>query len=237
MSTTTRSLMVGVAIVAGSMCGGWLAQQTGAVTAAAPVPAGYVALNPGRIYDSRGPAFTNARLSAGQQLTINTGQAGASAVGVNIVMTDTVGAGFLTAWPSGPRPNTSVMNSTFAGENIANFLLIPVAADGTFQLFTLNPTHVVVDIMGYMAGGSPVTSAGLFGQITFYEPATSTTLVSGNVTNGTSATASIGADILCPNGSVVTITSFDVLAGASRSWSVTCNGAFTSGATVTVRKV
>ncbi len=170
MSTTRKSLLAGAAIIISSTFGGWMAQQSGHVSAAVQIPAGYVALNPGRIYDSRGPTFTNPRLGGGAQVTINSGQPGASAVGVNIVMTDTIGPGFLTAWPSGGRPQTSVMNSTVAGENVANFLLVPVAPDGTFQLFTQNPTHVVVDIMGYMAGGSALAPAGFSGQITGYAP-------------------------------------------------------------------
>lgn len=237
MTRTRYTLAAGVAIVISSTFGGWLAQHTGPASAAGPVPAGYVALNPGRIYDSRGPSLTNPRLSAGAQVTIDSGQPGASAVGVNLVMTDTVGAGFLTAWPSGPRPGTSVINSTLAGENVANFLLIPVAPDGTFQLFTLNPTHVVVDILGYMAGGSALVPAGFFGEITGYGPSSIFTEVSGTVTNGTAAEINVRADVHCPNGTVETDITFFMPAGSTRGWSVLCDGSFTSGATVTFIQV
>ena len=237
MSAVKRSAMAAVAIVIGSSIGGWAAQQGGSASAAVQIPAGYVALNPGRIYDSRGPTFTNPRLSTGQQVTIDSGQPGASAVGVNIVMTDTTGAGFITAWPAGTRPGTSVMNSTVAGENIANFLLVPVAPDGTFQLFTQNPTHVVVDIMGYMAGGSALVPAGFNGVITGYGPTSIFTQVSGTVTNGTSAEINVRADVQCPNGTVKTDLTFFMPAGSTRGWSVLCDGVFTSGATVTFVEV
>jgi hypothetical protein len=238
MTTSRKTLLAGAAIVISSAFGGWIAQQTDHVSAAVQIPAGYVAINPGRIYDSRGPTFTNPRLSAGQQVTINSGQPGASAVGVNIVMTDTIGAGFLTAWPTGPRPNTSVINSTNPGENVANFLLIPVAADGTFQIFTLNPTHVVIDIMGYMAGGSALVPAGFSGQITGYQPLGTFTSVVGEVTNGTAAAVTVRADVHCVDGTVATDTVFRIPAGATLGWSVLCSGgAFTTGATVTFIQV
>lgn len=233
MTPNCKVLFAGAAIVIGSTIGGWIAQQSDHASAAVQIPAGYVAINPGRIYDSRGPTLTDSRLSAGQQVTVNSGQPGASAVGVNLVMTDTVGPGFLTAWPSGPRPNTSVINSTVAGENIANFLLIPVAADGTFQVFTLNATHIVIDIMGYMAGGSALAPAGFSGQITGYGPSSSYTTVSGDVTNGTSATVDIRADVHLPNGAVDVDSVYSIPPGATRGWSVFVQGIFTSGATVT----
>jgi hypothetical protein len=227
-------MMAGVGIVVGSMCGGWLAQHTGQASAATLIPAGYVALNPGRIYDSRGPSSTNLPLAAGAQVTIDSGHAGASAVGVNIVLTETAGAGFLTAWPSGTRPDTSVMNSTGAGETIANFLLVPVAADGTFQLYTQNPTHVVVDIMGYMAGGSAVVPAGFTGTITAYDPGVTRTNVAGTVTNTTSRSLNLRADVQCqPAGTAEIAYIFDIPAGEVRGWSVSCDEIFIKDATVT----
>ena len=244
MSTISKTLLAGAAIVISSTFGGWMAQQSGHVSAAVQIPAGYVAINPGRIYDSRGVNFTNPRLTAGQQVTINSGQPGASAVGVNVVMTDTVGAGFLTAWPSGPRPNTSVMNSTVAGENIANFLHIPVAPDGTFQIYTPNPTHTIVDIMGYMADGSAVAPSGFTGQITGYGPvgagtAYAYTMVSGEVSNGTSVSVDLRADVHCPDATVKTASVYSIPAGTTRGWGpVMCDGsAFSSGASVTFIQV
>lgn len=148
MHTTRRSFLAVTAIVISSAFGGWVAQLSGHVSAAVQTPAGYVATNPGRIYDSRGPSSSGPRLVAGQQVTINSGQPSASAVGVNITLTDTTAGGFVAAWPSGPWPGTSVVNSSGANENIANFVLVPVAADGTFQILTQNATHIIVDIMG-----------------------------------------------------------------------------------------
>lgn len=233
MTTPRKALLAGAAIVISSTFGGWLAQQSGHASAAVQIPAGYVATNPGRIYDSRGPTGTAPRLAAGRQITINSGQPGASAVGVNITLTDTTAAGFVAAWPSGPWQGTSVINSSTAGENIANFLLVPVAADGTFQILTQNSTHIIVDIMGYMAGGSALVPAGFNGQITGYGPSSIITSVVGDVTNGTATTIDLRADLRCPNGTVEIDYVFDIPAGATRGWSVLCDGVFTSGATIT----
>jgi hypothetical protein len=215
------------------MCGGWLAQQAGHASAAVQIPAGYIALNPGRIYDSRGPSSANPPLAADAQVTIDSGQPGASAVGVNIVMTETVGAGFLTAWPSGTRPGTSVMNSTVAGETIANFLLVPVAPDGTFQLYTQNPAHVVVDIMGYMAGGSELVPAGFTGKITAYDSGLTRTTVAGEIVNNTSTRLNLRADVQCGDGTAEIENILDIPVGATLGWSVSCVGVFSSGSTVT----
>jgi hypothetical protein len=233
MATTRRTLLAGVAVIAGSMGGGWLAQTAGQANAAEQIPAGYIALNPGRIYDSRGPSFTSPPLAAGGQVTINSGHPGASAVGVNIVLTETTGPGFVTAWPSGDRPGTSVMNSSAAGETIANFLLVPVAPDGTFQLYTQNPTHVVVDIMGYMAGGSVLVPAGFSGKVTAYSLGATKTTVVGDVTNNTANSLDLRAVVQCGIGTAAEITYiFDLPAGETRGWSVVCDGFFISGATV-----
>jgi hypothetical protein len=237
VATTKRTALAAIAIIAGSMGGGWIAQHTSLASAAVPIPAGYVAVNPGRIYDSRGPTSTNPPLAAGAQVTINSGQLGASAVGVNIVLTETSGAGFLTAWPSGPRPDTSVINSTAAGETIANFVLVPVAPDGTFQLYTQNPTHVVVDIMGYMAGGSPLVPAGFTGAITAYDSGVTRTTVLGEVTNSTSKALNLRATVRCPNGTAEIAFIFDIPPTGVRGWSVSCEGPFSSGATVSFVEV
>jgi hypothetical protein len=232
MKAVKTSIAAFAVLMIGSTAGGWIAQELGHVTAASPTPAGYVAVNPGRIYDSRGPSLTNPRLSGGQQITVSTGLAGATAVGVNITLTATTGPGFVAAWPSGAWPGTSVINSSGVDENVANFLLVPVATDGTFQILTQYSAHIVVDLMGYMAGGTPPGPSGVSGQITGYGPLSTITEVSGTVTNGNGAAVDVRADVHCPNGTVKTDIVFDIPPGQTRGWSVLCDGTFTSGATV-----
>ena len=78
---------------------------------------------------------------------ISTGQSGAHAVGVNLTIDRTAGPGFVTAWATGPVPNTSVVNADEAGATVANYFVVPVEADGTFLLYTSVTTDVIVDLM------------------------------------------------------------------------------------------
>jgi hypothetical protein len=232
----TKAIVVVMALTFG-MLGGWISTAVRSADASTPIPAGYVTLNGGRVYDSRGPSQTNPRLAAGATVTVATGVVGATAVGVNITLTSTVGPGFVAAWPSGPWPGTSIINSSEPGENIANFALIPVAPDGTFQLLTQQAAHLVVDVMGYMAGGSALVPAGFTATITGYGPGSTITTVSGTITNGTGTERDLRADVRCPNGTVVTDNVFNIPAGATRGFSVICSGVFASGATVVVVEI
>lgn len=230
----TRKLVLVVAVLAAGLGGGFLAGLSGTAGAGPTIPAGYVALAGGRVYDSRGPTFTNPRLAAGTVVTIQTGQPGATAVGINITLTDTTGAGYVSAWASGPWPGTSIINSSEPGENIANFAIVPVAPDGTFQLLTQKPAHLLVDVLGYMAGGSELVPAGFTAVITGYGPVSTITTVSGTISNGTGIERDLRVDVRCPNGTVQLDYVFAIPAGATRGWSVLCTGVFTSGATTTV---
>lgn len=232
-----RKILMVVAVVAAGATGGYLSGAAGTAGAAPTIPAGYVALAGGRVYDSRGPAYTNPRLAAGSIVTIQTGQPGATAVGVNITLTDTTGAGYVGAWASGPWPGTSVINSSEPLENIANFVIVPVAPDGTFQLLTQKSAHLIVDVLGYMAGGSELAPAGFTATTTGYGPLTTITTVSGTISNGTGIERDLRIDVSCPNGTVKLAYAYSIPAGATRGWSVLCDGNFTSGATTTVVEI
>lgn len=163
MVRLVRKVLVVGPVVLSSFAGGFVAQHSGHVGAAGSA-AGYRVVNPNRIFDSRDPGGNQPKLIAGRQVTIQTGQVGSSAVGVNIAMTGTDGAGFLTAWASGARPNTAIINSSQADENISNFAIVPVAADGNTPTATRPPTTRVT---GAGVGGrvsrrtrEPVTRAG-----------------------------------------------------------------------------
>jgi len=227
-----------VLVVVGSAAGGYMAQRaTSPVTAASTTPAGYVSLNPGRILDTRPQYHINYAGSkpAASQFIRVPGVPGAAALAVNITLTETVGPGFLAAWDgNGPRPDVSIINSTFPGENIANFAVVPAAADGSFMLWTYDSTHIVVDLMGYFPGGSTPAPANLSATITGYDadPSGTFTDVSGIVTNGTAIQRDVRVDVRCPNGTVPTDFAFDLSPGATAGWLVECAGAFASGASI-----
>jgi hypothetical protein len=151
---------------------------------------------------------------------------------VNITLTETTGPGYVAAWASGAWPGTSIINSSEANESIANFAIIPVAPDGTFQLMTQRPAHLLVDVMGYIAGDSEIIPGGVTPIITGYNPLSSLTFISGNVTNGTAVKLNIRVDVRCPNGTVNFDYVYDLQPGQTKGFEASCTGNFTSGATV-----
>ena len=92
-------------------------------------------------------------LAAGETLVIPiAGRRGvptdATAVSLNLTITDAAGAGFITAWPCGPRPTTSTANYS-AGAAVSNGAQLPLSANGSLCVFTLQAAHVVIDVNGW----------------------------------------------------------------------------------------
>jgi len=230
MRITIKVAAAVAAITLAGAAGGFVASTSGGVGAANNPPAGLVTTLPARVLDTR----TGAKPALNSTTVVNTGITGAVAVAVNITLTETDGAGFVTAWDGlGARPNVSIINSFGAGQTIANYAIVPVDAAGKFNLFVNNPGHLLVDVMGYFPGSAALVPAGLTATITGYAPGSTITSVTGSVTNGGSVSKTVRVDIKCPNGTVETDTVFQLGAGQTKGFSVLCGGgAFTSGASV-----
>lgn len=120
----------------------------------------YKSLVPARLYESRsglstvdGSANGQGKSAAGQvvQLTV-TGRGGvpvdASAVVLNIAVTEPEAPGFITVYPCGSeRPNAANLNYS-AGDTIPNLVIAKVGVNGRVCIFTLARTHLVVDVNG-----------------------------------------------------------------------------------------
>jgi hypothetical protein len=122
-----------------------------------PLTAGFVQLDPLRIYDSR---VSDGKLAAGQVRTISAPSLinlSGSAL-VNLTIDQTEVSGYLTAWASvgengSPAPETSNINWTTDNQTLANLVVVKLAgehgdefnirADGNGR------THVIVDLLGY----------------------------------------------------------------------------------------
>jgi LPXTG-site transpeptidase (sortase) family protein len=93
--------------------------------------------------------------------------ADASAVVANLTVTEAKAPGYWTAWPAGgPRPLTSNLNSTAAGQTVANQIIVPVGA-GAIDVYSQSGGHVLVDVTGYFTGaGAPSSGAGLYVPVT-----------------------------------------------------------------------
>jgi hypothetical protein len=233
MGKVVKIVVVALVVLA-SAFGGFVAQRSlTPARAAGPAAIGYDPVAPSRILDTRPPSavgYSGPKPRAGSELVV-AGIGGAVAVAVNITLTETEGAGFVTAWNgTAPRPSTSIINSTTANENIANFAIVPVLADGSFHLYTNASTHLVVDLMGYVPAPLPNEVQA---QITGYGPIGATTNISGNVFNGTSVVRDVRIDIRCVDGSVQTDPVIALGPLQTKGFAVVCaDGAYSSGASV-----
>jgi len=115
------------------------------------------ASDPLRLLDSRlagGP-----RVAAGATVKVYAGT-GAKGTVLNVTATDTMSAGYLTAWPCDQgRPATSSVGFV-AGQTIADAVVTGVAADGTVCIFASAAAHIVVDRTATFApAGTPIAVA------------------------------------------------------------------------------
>lgn len=126
--------------------------------------------NPGRLLDTRiGTGAPTGIVGAGGSLDLQvTGAGGVPATGVEAValvltVTNTATSGFVTAWPTGQaRPTASSINPVGAGDIRSNLVILPVGTGGKVSLYTLQATHLVVDVAGWFTDGSaPLSSSGL----------------------------------------------------------------------------
>jgi hypothetical protein len=138
----------------------------------------FVPVPPQRAYDSR---TGGKAIPAGATVHVPfTGilPAEASAVVANLTVTEASAPGYWTAWPSGgTQPKTSNLNSTAAGQTIANQIVVPVTA-GSIDVFSQAGGHLLIDVTGYFTGAkSPSSNAGL------YVPATPTRVLDTRTTD------------------------------------------------------
>jgi hypothetical protein len=95
---------------------------------------------PVRVYDSR---KQGGQLAAGETRKVSVGKR--NAVFVNVTVVDPSGAGFVTVFADGPIPDVSNVNYSH-GQNICNTSWVPVAKDGTIQVHTYAPCHILIDL-------------------------------------------------------------------------------------------
>jgi len=158
---------------------GWFSTSGFATSGARLIP-----VAPGRIYDSRDPAFNPTTAPLGQGTTVKLGIRGADALNPNVsdvvpnspnvvgVVLNVTGINdqpgssntFVTVAPEDPSgpPPTSNLNLT-PGQVKANLVIVPVTNnDGKVRLYNNSgSTHLAVDVVGYMlANQDPATRLG-----------------------------------------------------------------------------
>ena len=110
-------------------------------------------LSPCRVLDTRNPPGSqpfNGTLSINVASSSCIGSAAAQAYVLNATVVPSASLGYLTLWPAGsPQPLVSTLNAV-DGVVTSNMALVP-ATNGSVNAFASNPTHLVVDILGYLA--------------------------------------------------------------------------------------
>jgi len=106
-------------------------------------------IGPTRVVDTRS-GVAGTRLAAGATLRVNFSgvvPAGSSAVALNVTGVNAAGAGFLTVFPCGARPNTSTVNFV-GGEARPNNTIVGLAG-GEVCIYSDVATEVLVDLVGF----------------------------------------------------------------------------------------
>lgn len=159
-SISIYSLAAGVHVIVD--VSGWVA--TGSAAAAGATSA----MQPVRILDTRTTnGGHNAALTIGETAQIpvlgthGLPASGISAIWANVTVVPGTGVlGTLTLYASGATPPVETVN--VPGVVTANLALIPLAADGSLLVHANDgPMHVVIDVQGLVAAGTPSNNLGV----------------------------------------------------------------------------
>jgi hypothetical protein len=104
------------------------------------------------------------RLLGGHTIEIDLAEEVFQGTGVfaNLTVTQSVGSGYLTLWPSGARPGTSALNYS-AGQVLSNFSVTGLSSVDSVRLFAKSTAHVVLDIVAFAAGDWSDVNPALLG--------------------------------------------------------------------------
>ncbi len=130
----------------------------------------YTAMTPMRLLDTR---TTGQTLGAGSSLNLPVVTAAdgvpsnATAVALNVTVTNTTGASYLSAYPTGgTQPLVSNLNWAM-GETVPNSVIVPVGTGGDVTFYNhTGSTDVVVDLEGYFAPPTNGSTAGAYVPLT-----------------------------------------------------------------------
>jgi hypothetical protein len=119
----------------------------------APMTTGGLSLfgvTPCRVLDTRKPAGSPPVTSLDVAVSASGCgiPAGAPAQVLSVTVVPPAALGFLTLWPQGqPRPTVATLNALDA-QITSNMAIVPTT-NGTISAFASNPTHIVMDVLGY----------------------------------------------------------------------------------------
>ena len=120
----------------------------------------FTAVSPSRVFDTRPGegglrTVSKVKISGATELKVKLTDlsglvpaSGVGAVSLNVTVTQPDGAGYVTVYPCGTKPNASSLNYT-AGQTIPNAVIAPVSADGHVCFSVYGNTDLLVDASGY----------------------------------------------------------------------------------------
>jgi 6-phosphogluconolactonase (cycloisomerase 2 family) len=138
---------------------------------AADATSRFVPVAPSRLFDTRHgqgpvddlldgivPAHGMVRVQVAGRFGIPT--SGATAVIVNVTITEALAAGFVQVLPESTSPvgAFSNLNVESAGQTISNQVTVPLGADGTFSVYTQGGGHLLADVFGYFTPAVDATA-------------------------------------------------------------------------------
>jgi hypothetical protein len=128
---------------------GWFTDSTAAVGSAGL----FVPVTPVRILDTRRePTAPTSPISSLTRLIGSTAVVppnAAVAVAANLTVTESGGAGYVTAWPADTsRPLVSNLNTVRAGQTVPNAVIVPLGRDAV-SLYTQAGAHLIIDVTGW----------------------------------------------------------------------------------------
>jgi hypothetical protein len=123
----------------------------------------YHPVTPARILDTRtsGAVASNASISV-QVNGVAGIPADATAVTLNVTVTNPGGSGFLTVWPAGLGTPTVSNLGFVSGQTVPNLVTVKVGSGGKVSILngSLAASDVVVDAAGYYSAGAPTAGGG-----------------------------------------------------------------------------
>ena len=109
-----------------------------------------------RVLDTRDPGRAKVAAGAVQRVDLSSAiPASATAVVVNLTVTESNGPGFWTAYVPGTSvPTASNVNTDAAGQTRANQAILPIKGLAAIDVFSYSGGHLVVDVAGYFTGAA-----------------------------------------------------------------------------------
>ena len=162
------ALVTGLTTVPAAVAAPAAGSATPATTAPAPGPKGtFVDLPPTRVLDTRTGLGIATSLAGGATRALQvSGTAGvpstASAVAINLTVTNAARSGFVTAFPTGVGVPTASTLNFVAGDTIANLAVVRLGTGGSLSLHNGSSGRIdlVADVAGYYVGDGTSGVAG-----------------------------------------------------------------------------